>query len=92
LVSVSEYFLKTARALLAPAAGRVHSIREYLLPGNEDDLGGAADLVFCDVAAYPVTRRRFKKARVVVHRMISEQCLDRIGALLSPSKLKEARM
>lgn len=89
LVSVSAYFLKTARALLAPAAGRLHSMRECLLPGNEDDLGGAADLVFCDVAAYPVTRRRFKKAQVVVHRMISEQCLDRIGALLSPSKLNE---
>src|SRR6266536_1498860 len=31
LVSVSEYFLKSARAILSPAAGQRHSICEYLL-------------------------------------------------------------
>ena len=82
LVSVSEYFLKTTRAVLAPAAGRLHSMREYLLLANEDDFGGTADLVFCDVAACGEARRRFTKARIVTHRMISDQCLDRIDSLL----------
>ncbi len=31
LVSISEYFLKTAGAVLAPATGKRHSIREHLL-------------------------------------------------------------
>jgi len=54
-----------------------------MLSENEDDLGGIADLIFCDVAAYRATRRQFKKARVVVHRMISDKCLDRVGEILS---------
>ena len=45
LVSVSEYFLRTARAVLAPAAGSRHSMREYLLSDNEEDLQAVADLV-----------------------------------------------
>ena len=87
LVSVSEYFLKTARAVLTPAMGRRHSMREYLLSENEEDLQGVADLVFCDLAAYRAARRQFTSARVIAHRMISDQCMDQIGSLLSSSSL-----
>ncbi len=90
LVSISKYFLKTARAVLAPAAGRCHSMREYLLPENEEDLQGVADLVFCDLSAYRAARRQFTRARVVSHRMISDQCMDQIGSLLSCSSAKAA--
>ena len=87
LVSISKYFLKTARAVLAPAAGRRHSMREYLLSENEEDLQGVADLVFCDLAAYRAARRQFTSARVIAHRMISDQCMDQIGSFLSSSSL-----
>ena len=90
LVSISEYFLKTARAVLAPAAGRRHSMREYLLSENEEDLQGIADLVFCDLAAHQAARRQFPRAKVVVHRMISDQCMDQIGRLLSCSQVNAA--
>ena len=83
LVSISKYFLKTARAVLAPAMGRRHSMREYLLSDNEEDLQGVADLVFCDLAASRAARRQFTSARVIPHRMISDQCMDQIGSLLS---------
>ena len=87
LVSISKYFLQTARAVLAPAAGRRHSMREYLLSENEDDLQGVANLVFCDLAAYRAARRQFTSARVIAHRMISDQCMDQIASLLSSSSV-----
>ena len=93
LVSISGYFLKTARAVLAPAAGRRHSMREYLLSeDSEDDRypRGIADLVFCDLAAQGAARRKFPGARVVVHRMISDQCMDQISSLLSSSRVSAA--
>ena len=34
VVSVSEYFLKMARSVLAPAVGRRHSMRCYLMAGD----------------------------------------------------------
>ena len=90
LVSISGYFLKTARAVLASAAGRRHSMREYLLSADSEDvkdLQGIADLVFCDLAVQGAARRKFPGARVVVHRMISDQCMDQIGSLLSCSQV-----
>ena len=88
LVSVSRYFLKTARAVLAPAVGRRHSMREYLVSQNEEDLPGVADLVFCDLAVYGAAKRRFRSATVIAHHMISDQCMDQIGSLLSYSSAK----
>ena len=47
-VSVSESLLKTARGLLAPAIGRRHTYKEFLVPSNGSvDLRGI-DLAFCD--------------------------------------------
>lgn len=78
IVSVSEYFLEMARAILARAMGRGHSIRGYLLRGKRPPSLGAADLVVCDSLAYPVIRSQSRAPAVFVHRMIADSCLDTI--------------
>lgn len=51
VVSFSPRLLKTARALLAAAAGERHSYRELLLPTRTSMDFRAMDLVFCDSLA-----------------------------------------
>ena len=91
LVSISEYFLQTARGVLAPVAGQRHSIREYLL-NREDhpDTLGAADIVICDSVAYRVVRARTKRGKVVLHRMIARECFDRVSSIMMDSASDDA--
>ena len=82
VVSVSPYFLQMARAVLAPAIGRRHSMRSYLMTGKKLDFRGAADLLFCDSMTYPIVRARYKAATVLVHRLISASCLAKISVAM----------
>jgi DNA-binding transcriptional regulator YhcF (GntR family) len=82
VVSVSRYFLQMARRLLAPVVGRRHSMRGYLMAGTRPGRPGAADFVFCDVITYPVVRPRYKAGTVVVHKLISESCIQAISSVI----------
>ena len=79
-----------ARAVLAPAVGRRHSMRSYLMTGKKLDFRGAADLLFCDSMTYPIVRARYKAATVLVHRLISASCLAKIS-LAMEGRVAEAR-
>ena len=83
VVSISQYFLEMARALLAPAVGRRHSLREYLLVGRKTERLGSADLVFCDSVTYGLVRTKYVKAMVIRHNVISPACLDEIRSMLT---------
>ena len=48
VVSISPYFLETARGVLAPHIGKRHSLETYCLGEGENKDLTAADLVFCD--------------------------------------------
>ncbi len=86
LVSISEYFLRTARGVLARVAGQHHSIREYLLTADDHpDTLGAADIVICDSVAYRVVCSRAKRGNVVLHRMIARECFDRVSSIMVDS-------
>ena len=56
IVSVSQYFLEMARAVLAPAVGRRHSMSCYLISGEKPDRPGAADFVLCAQGPAPPVR------------------------------------
>ena len=82
VVSVSPYFLEMARGLMAPAVGRRHSVRGYLVAGNKPDRPGAADVLVCDSLTYPVMRSRYRAATVLAYRLLSAACLHKIGAVM----------
>ena len=90
VVSVSEYFLTMARRVLAPAVGRRHSLRGYLVAGDRTDPLGAADVLLCDCMTYPVVRPRYGTATVLVYRLISDPCLDRISSVMEGSSTNGA--
>ncbi|OFW12845.1 MAG: hypothetical protein A3F70_08505 [Acidobacteria bacterium RIFCSPLOWO2_12_FULL_67_14] len=82
VVSVSRFFLDTARGVLAPAVGRRHSMRGYLMAGTRPETPGAADLLLCGAMTFPVVRARYKAAAVTCYKLISPACLDQIAAVL----------
>ncbi len=93
VVSVSRYFLEMARGVLAPALGRRHSMRGYLLAGDAPESPGAADFLLCDFLTYPVVRPRYHSAIVFLHRLISPVCLNQISAALAlGSRTKPRRL
>ena len=82
IVSISQYFLVMARAVMAPAVGRRHSMSCYLMSGKRSDRPGAADFVLCDSMTYPAIRLRYRSAAVSVYRLISQACLDEIASVM----------
>jgi hypothetical protein len=86
VASVSAYFLQMARVLFAPAIGRRHALREYLLTEKRKAQLGAADLMFCDSVAYGVVRMQYRAATVIRHDVISRHCFEAIGSVLRPVK------
>lgn len=66
VASVSELFLKMARAFLAPSLGNDHTLQEvYVLSGTVPDVR-SADLVFCDsVACKALTHRKLVEYRLI---------------------------
>jgi DNA-binding transcriptional regulator YhcF (GntR family) len=51
VVSVSQLFLQAAQGFLAPAAGRKHTLSQYLLPLESSGVLRGADVIFCDSIA-----------------------------------------
>ena len=85
LVSISEYFLEVARAVLAPVAGQRHSLQEYLLTSSQGDFRGAADVFLCDLMAERVVRTRVNGKNVLLYRFISDACLEHLSRMLAGS-------
>jgi DNA-binding transcriptional regulator YhcF (GntR family) len=72
VVSVSAAFLQTARALLAPALGRRHVMRDFAFPLTDAKAVQAADLVFADSVARP----RIKHAKIFQYKVIAPSSLE----------------
>ena len=86
VASISEYFLQTARGVLAPVVGSRHSMREYLLVGKEPQHIGKPDILFCDAMVYRLMRARKKRMNVVPYELISADCLAHVASVLSGSE------
>jgi hypothetical protein len=82
VVSVSSYFLEMAGRLLAPALGRRHSMRGYLMAGGRRAGPRGADFVLCDCVTYPLMRPRYKSGRVFMYGLISTVCLEKISSVM----------
>ena len=75
VASISQEFLRLARALLAPFVGSRHAMEEHLLNERETkDLSGI-DLVFCDTVA----RRSIRARRIVPYHLISSATAQNIS-------------
>jgi DNA-binding transcriptional regulator YhcF (GntR family) len=80
MVSVSEALLRTASGLLAPAVGRRHSYREFLLSRRSKLDLGAIDLAICDSPAMSVATGK----RKVHYRLLQPQCLEYLATAVGP--------
>ncbi len=72
IVSVSAALLQTARALLAPALGRRHVMRDFTFPLKDAKAVQAADLVFADSVARP----KIKHPRIFQYKVIAPSSLE----------------
>jgi len=89
VASISAYFLKTARGVLAPVIGRRHSLREYLVDGKLPRRLGAPDILFCDAMVYRLMQGRTKKTNVVPYQLISADCPADVSSAMSKSEMEE---
>jgi len=80
VVSVSELFLQTARALFAPALSERHTLREFFVPREKPGTLASFSLVFCD----SITRRHVKAKNLVHYRLVSAEALEHIRNVLAP--------
>ena len=82
VASISQEFLRLARALLAPFVGSRHAMEEHLLNERETkDLSGI-DLVFCDTVA----RRSIRARRIVPYHLISGATAQNISYRIASSE------
>jgi DNA-binding transcriptional regulator YhcF (GntR family) len=81
-VSVSESLLKTARSLLAPAIGRRHTFREFLLPRRERIELRGIDVAFCDSLAMPAVNCR----RKIHYRLVAPSCFEYLATAVGPTR------
>jgi GntR family transcriptional regulator len=81
-VSVSESLLKTARSLFAPAIGRRHTFREFLLLQNERIELRGVDVAFCDSLAMRAVRCR----RKIHYRLVAPSCFEDLAIAVQPSR------
>jgi len=82
VISASESLLRTARSLLAPAVGRRHAFRDFLLDGTGQlDLQGI-DVAFCDSSAISTIHARQK----VQYQLISSGCLESLADMIDRGK------
>jgi GntR family transcriptional regulator len=79
VVSVSESFLQTARSVLASAAGRRHTLKEFKLPLPHPKTLAAADVVFADSIALREIRHR----NIVHYRLIAPASLHYLASALA---------
>ena len=80
VVSVSEFFLQTARGVLAPALGQNHTLREFLLPSEKPGSLSAFSLVFCD----SVSRSQLKAKKLVHYQLVSNESLKQLTNAMKP--------
>ena len=83
VVSVSESLLKTARSLLAPAIGRRHTFREFLLPRSERIELRGIDVAFCDSLAFPAVDCQ----RKIHYRLVAPTCLKDLATAIERTRL-----
>ena len=81
-VSVSESLLKTARSLFAPAIGRRHTFREFLLPQSERIELRGIDVTFCDSLAMHTANCR----RKIHYRLVALSCFEDLAIAVEPAK------
>ena len=81
VASISQEFLRLARALLAPVIGSRHAIEEHLLNDKETKNLSGMDLVFCDTA----TRRSIRARRIVPYHLISSATAQNISDRIASS-------
>jgi hypothetical protein len=81
-VSVSESLLKTARSLFAPAIGRRHTFREFLIDQDEDIELGGIDVAFCDSLAMRTVSCR----RKIHYPLVASSCFDDLAAAVEPAR------
>ena len=81
-VSVSESLLKTARSLFAPAIGRRHTFREFLLPQSERIELRGIDVAFCDsLAMHTVSCRR-----KIHYHLVALSCFEDLAIAVEPAQ------
>jgi hypothetical protein len=85
VVSISKFFLKTARGLLDPVIGQRHTLREYLLPLEKPRTLRPFSLVFCDSIAYC----QFKGFNIVRYKLISAKSVEDLRNMMNPPNLAD---
>ena len=83
VVSVSQTLLNTARALLAPAIGRKHTIRQVLIDRRSRADCRGMDLAVCDSLAMPLVKCRNK----LVYRLVAEDCFAQLAGMLESAAI-----
>jgi GntR family transcriptional regulator len=78
--SISESVLKTARSFFAPAIGRRHAFREFLLAQSERMELRGVDVAFCD----SLTVRTVSCRRKIRYRLVAPGCLEDLASALGP--------
>ncbi len=86
-VSVSESLPKTARSLFAPAIGRRHTFREFLIVQNEGIELRGIDVAFCDSLAM----RRVSFRRKIHYCLVASSCFDDLAAAVEPTRERKFR-
>jgi hypothetical protein len=73
---------KTARSLFAPAIGRQHTFREFLIVQDEGIELRGIDVAFCDsLAMHTVSCRR-----KIHYRLVAPSCFDDLAAAIEPAR------
>jgi hypothetical protein len=78
VVSISQTFLRTAQAVLAPAVGSRHTLALFRLPLESREALRGADLVFCDSAAV----RTVKHPRRIHYQLLAPESLDSLTSTM----------
>jgi DNA-binding transcriptional regulator YhcF (GntR family) len=84
VATVSEQLLEVARGLLGPAIETRHTLIGCLFAGDETAPLPSADLLFCDVIISAGSMPQKREQNLIPYRMISQESLERMAALLSP--------
>jgi hypothetical protein len=84
VVSVSRVFLQTARSLLAPALGRHHVMRDFLIPPDDPKSSRSADLVFAD----SIARSQVKHTKVLEYRLICPSSLEYVRTAMESYQMR----
>lgn len=82
VVSISDTFLKTACGVLAPMIGIRHTLIGCLVDEHKNEQIPSADLLFCDAITFPRLSTHSKAKNVILHNLISRECLDQIVATM----------